>query len=73
MFPDLTCQGAAIVLEDDLAYSGVEETFGTAVDALADPDLYAAIAAAADWPVEVTFKDVDGNTTSGRVRARIVP
>jgi hypothetical protein len=72
VFPDESCEGSPIVIMDDLAYSGVEETFGTAVDASTDPDLYDAIAAASDWPVEVTFKDVDGHTTSGRVRARII-
>lgn len=72
VFPDSRCEGTAIVLRDDLAYSGVEETFGTAVDASGDPALYNAIAAAVTWPVEVDFADIDGNRTTGRVRARII-
>jgi hypothetical protein len=72
VFPDDTCQGAPVVLQDDLAYSGVEETFGTAVDAQGDPDLYNAIKTAPNWPEEVTFKDLDGNRVSGRVKARII-
>jgi hypothetical protein len=72
VFPDRQCAGAPIVLQDDLAGSGVEETFGTAVDAMANPALYNAIAAAVTWPVEVDFRDQDGNRTTGRVMASVV-
>jgi hypothetical protein len=73
VFPDAGCAGAPIVLQDDLAYSGLEETFGTVVTFTDNPRLYHTIAAAANWPVEVDFVDVDGNQTTGRVRARIIP
>lgn len=56
-----------------LAYSGVEETFGTAVTASDNGALYTAIAAAESWPVEFEFADINGNRMSGRVRARIIP
>ena len=65
------CEGAPIVLQDDLVGSGVEETFGTAVEASTDPALYGTIAAAASWPVEIAFSDKSGNRTSGRVSARV--
>lgn len=72
VFPDLTCAGAPIVLQDDLVGSGVQETFGTAVDAQVNPALYDAISSATFWPVEVDFRDQDGNRTSGRVLASVV-
>lgn len=72
VFPDRRCEGTAIVLRDDLAYSGVEETFGTAVDAASDPALYNEIAANVTWPVEVNFLDIDGNRSTGRVPARVI-
>jgi hypothetical protein len=72
IFPDDACGGTAIVLVDDIAYSGVEETFGTVVDASANPALYNAISAAASWPAQVEIVDLDGNRTFGRVRARII-
>jgi hypothetical protein len=72
IFPEIGCGGAVIVLVDDIAYSGVEETFGTVVDAAADPALYNAIKAAGSWPAQVELVDLDGNRTSGRVRARII-
>lgn len=71
VFPDLECRGAPLVVRDDLAGSGVEETFGTAVDAATRPDLYAAIEAEAGWPVEVDFADAGGSRTTGRVLARV--
>ena len=71
VFPDVRCEGQPIVIQDDLAGSGVEETFGTVVDGAANPSLCAAIAAATTWPVAVEFRDVDGNRTTGRVRARV--
>ena len=72
VFPDARCTGTPIVLVDDLAGSGVEETFGTAADAATSPALYAAISAAQAWPVEVDFRDRDGNRTQGRVLAQII-
>jgi hypothetical protein len=72
VFPDDRCAGAPMVLQDDLAYSGVEETFGTVVSSTDNPTLYHTIAAAPNWPVEVDFVDLDGNQTTGRVRARII-
>ncbi len=72
VFPDAKCAGAPITLRDDLAGSGIEETFGTAVDATANPSLYAAIAAASTWPVAIEFQDRDGNRTAGRVAAPVL-
>ena len=72
VYPDSECEGAPITLRDDLVASGVEETFGTVVDTSDNPALFAAIAAASFWPVEVDFMDLDGNRTAGRLRARII-
>lgn len=72
VFPDSRCQGTPATLTDDLAGSGVEETFGTVVSASDDAAWYAAIAAADRWPVAVDFADLDGNRTQGRVMARVV-
>jgi len=72
VFPDARCQGTPVTLTDDLAGSGVEETFGTAVSVADNASWYAAIAAASRWPVEVDFTDLDGNRTQGRVLARVV-
>ena len=72
VFPDDRCIGVPIVLQDDLANSGVEETFGTVFTSTDNPGLYNTIAAAANWPVEVDFVDIDGNQTTGRVQARII-
>jgi hypothetical protein len=71
VFQDQGCDGSPIVLQDDLAYSGVEESFGTAVPS-SNQALYDAIAAADSWPVALEFSDANGNTTSGRVMARII-
>lgn len=72
VFPDLACEGVPIVLLDDLAGSGVEETFGTAVSSGDNPDLYAAIAARSEWPVYVSFTDKNGNKTEGNTMARVI-
>ena len=72
VFQDAGCDGSPIVLQDDLAYSGVEESFGTAVPSSNQP-LYNSIAGAESWPVGLEFSDANGNTTSGRVMARIIP
>lgn len=71
VFPNAQCTGTPIVLVDDLAGSGVEESFGTAVTAEDHPALYGAIAAAAFWPVALDFRDQDGNRTAGRVMALV--
>ncbi|HEX6134421.1 MAG TPA: hypothetical protein VFZ24_10670 [Longimicrobiales bacterium] len=74
VFPDPpSCRESPLILQDDLAGSGVEESFGTVVDAAANPALFNAIAAAQEWPVDVDFADADGNRTTGRVRARVIP
>ena len=73
VFPDRDCEGDPIVVQDDLAGSGVEESFGTAVDAVADVTLYGMIAGAATWPVTVDFEDLDGNRTTGQIRAAVQP
>ena len=72
VFTDSRCQSALIVLEDDLAESGVEETFGTVVTSSSNATLFQAIAASTAWPVEVDFVDADGNRVTGRVSARII-
>jgi hypothetical protein len=72
VFPNVRCTGTPIVVRDDLAGSGVEESFGTVVGATANPALYNAIASADAWPVDVDFRDHDGNRTAGRVMAAVV-
>lgn len=72
VFPDAGCNGTPIVVRDNLSGSGVEETFGTAVDATVDAALYQDISSAQTWPVEVDFQDRDGNRTMGRVLAPIL-
>ena len=71
VFQDARCETSPIVLEDDLAASGVEESFGIAVPAT-NQALFNAIAAAESWPVEVDFRDIDENSTSARVLAIIL-
>jgi hypothetical protein len=70
VFQDPRCERSPIVMQDDLAGSGVEESFGSA--APPSSELYGAIAATNGWPVEVDFRDADGNATSGRVLARVI-
>ena len=70
VFQDPRCDRSPIVMQDDLAGSGVEESFGSA--APSSSELYGAIAATNGWPVEVDFRDADGNATSGRVLARVI-
>ncbi len=70
VFQDALCEESPIVLQDDLAGSGVEESFGIAVPT-SDP-LFAAISEAESWPVEIEFRDGDDNSTSGRVLARVI-
>jgi hypothetical protein len=71
VFQDARCVGSPIVLQDDLVASGVEERFGLVVTA-SDGPLFSAIAAAASWPVELDFRDADGNSTSAQVLARVL-
>jgi hypothetical protein len=71
VFQDARCDASPIVLQDDLAISGVPESFGIAVPA-SNQALYNAIAAADSWPVQVDFRDIDDNATSARVMARVV-
>jgi hypothetical protein len=71
VFQDARCDASPIVLQDDVAISGVPESFGIAVPA-SNQALYNAIAAADNWPVAVDFRDVDGNSTEARVMARVV-
>jgi len=71
VFQDQQCDGSPIVLQDDVAYSGVQESFGIAVPA-SNQALFNTIAAADSWPVAVEFSDANGNVTSGRVMARII-
>ena len=71
VFQDNRCISSPIVVQDDVAYSGVQESFGVAVP-YSNQSLFNTIAAADSWPVALEFTDVNGNTTSGRVMARIV-
>jgi hypothetical protein len=71
VFQDAVCQGSTIMLQDDLACSGCEESFGTAVPAT-NQSLYNEIAGAETWPVTLDFSDLDGHRTQGRVLARVI-
>ena len=71
VYPNEDCTGTLLTIQDDLVGSGVEETFGTVVDAADHPDLFDQICGCNRWPVEVLFSDADGNTTRGRVAARV--
>ena len=71
VYPNASCEGTPIPIQDDLVGSGVEETFGTVVEASVNPALYNAIAAATQWPVSVDFQDIDGNHTTGLVLAEV--
>jgi hypothetical protein len=71
VFPDKDCQETSFEVEDDLAGSGLEESFGDVVLTVENPDLYALICSCETWPAEVEFRDADGNTTTGRVVATV--
>ncbi len=71
VFRNEECAGAPIELQDDLAGSGIEESFGTAVDASTDPTLYGKISGSRTWPVELHFLDAGGHAVTGRVAARV--
>jgi hypothetical protein len=71
VFQDDRCNGSPIVVQDDLASSGVQESFGVAVPS-SNQTLFNIIAAADSWPVALEFTDANGNATSGRVMARII-
>jgi hypothetical protein len=70
VFQDPLCETSPIVLQDDLVGSGVEESFGTAVESSNQP-LFSTISASATWPIELEFRDADDNLTTGRVLARV--
>lgn len=72
VYPDEGCVGTPFTLIDDLAGSGLEETFGTAVSIDSEPALVARISAATSWPVHIDFRDLDGHRTQGDVQARII-
>jgi len=69
VFQDRACRTTPIVIQDDLAGSGLEESFGTVVPQTSP--LYGMIAASESWPVEVDFRDSDGNRTTGRIMAEV--
>lgn len=71
VYQDAGCASSPIVVQDDVAYSGVEESFGVAVPA-SDGALFSAISASQTWPVELDFRDADGNSTSAQVLARVL-
>jgi hypothetical protein len=71
IYPDRECSEAATILEDDLAGSGLEESFGDIVVAATNQALYDQICDCDEWPATVEFKDADDNTTSGVVLARV--
>jgi hypothetical protein len=71
VFQDYRCNGSPIVVQDEVASSGVQESFGVAVPS-SNQSLFNTIVAAESWPVALEFTDVNGNATSGRVMARIV-
>lgn len=70
VFQDRACRTTPIVIQDDLAGSGLEESFGTIVPQTSP--LYSTIAASDSWPVEVDFRDSDGNRTTGRIMAEVL-
>jgi hypothetical protein len=70
VFSDAVCLDSTIVVQDDLACSACEESFGTLVSAT--HPLYQEISAAQTWPVALDFSDIDGHRTQGRVLARVI-
>jgi hypothetical protein len=73
VFLDTDCETSPREVADDFVGSGVEESFGIVFTEDADSALVAAICAASGWPVEVTLADASGDTTRGRVLARVTP
>lgn len=71
VFANVQCTGTPLLVQDDLAGSGIEESFGTVVALSDNPTLFAAIKAATSWPVVLDFSDRDGNRTAGRVMATV--
>jgi hypothetical protein len=71
VYQDIRCELSPIVVQDDLVGSGVEESFGIAVPATSQA-LFDAIAQSESWPVAVEFRDINENSTSGRVLARVI-
>ena len=70
VFQDSECRQSPIVVQNDVSGSGMEESFGNAVSR--SSPLFDAIAGAELWPVELDFRDIDGNRTSGRVLASVM-
>lgn len=70
VFQDPACQQSPIVVQNDVDGSGMEESFGNAAPRASA--LYDAMAGAESWPVELDFRDLDGNRTSGRVLAQVI-
>jgi len=70
VFSDAVCRDTTIVVQDDLACSACEESFGPVVSA--SHPLYQEVAAAQTWPVTLDFSDIDGHRTQGRVLARVI-
>jgi hypothetical protein len=70
VFTDAVCLNSTIMVQDDLACSACEESFGTLVSDT--HPLYQEISAAQTWPVTLDFFDFDGHRTQGRVLARVI-
>jgi hypothetical protein len=72
VFQDKQCAGSFLTLRESLMGSGVNQSFGTVVTFGEDQSLYNQMVLAVTWPVGVVFADASGNTTVGRVLARVV-
>ena len=56
---------------DDVAGSGLEESFGIVLTRGANTELFDQICGLTEWPVEVNLHDASGHQTFGRVMARV--
>jgi len=66
------CEGGPnFEVMDDLAGSGLEESFGIVLTRGANTELFDQICGLTEWPVEVNLHDASGHETSGRVMARV--
>ncbi|TPW16640.1 MAG: hypothetical protein FD129_689 [bacterium] len=66
------CEGdLAYEVVDDVAGSGLEESFGIALDRATNAALFDQICSVTEWPVQVQLYDASGNVTTGRVMARV--
>ena len=72
VYPDKTCQGSLLTVQDDFVGVDVEESFGDVFLQADNPALYDRICGCTAWPVQVQLQDADGNTTSGRVVANVI-